>query len=317
MKKTMSNPHLREELRLGTRSSLLALRQANWVKFRLEENHPGVQITLVHIRTEGDKLAIPLFQVGGKGLFVKEIEDGLLRGTVDLAVHSAKDLPAVIPQGLSLLAFPEREDPRDVLISQHGKGWSEIPLGGRLGTGSLRRKAQLLNLRPDLEIVPLRGNLDTRIKKLSTLSLDAIVLASAGLRRMGWEDRVSEYFEPEVMLPALGQGVLAIEGRGGDERVRRRVACLNHYPTQVSLMAERAYLKGLEGGCQVPIAGLAKVESGKLILTGMVAGVDGRKVIRGKVEGSPEKSEDLGRQLAEELLARGAGDILREVYKQG
>jgi hydroxymethylbilane synthase len=317
MKRTMNKPSRSVELRLGTRASPLALRQANWVKSRLEETHPGVQITLVHIRTEGDKLAIPLFQAGGKGLFVKEIEDSLLQGTVDLAVHSAKDLPAIIPQALTLMAFPEREDPRDVLISRNGKGWSEIPLRGRVGTGSLRRKAQLLNLRPDLEIVPLRGNIDTRIKKLSTLNLEALVLASAGLRRMGWEDRASEYFAPELMLPALGQGILAIEGREGDERVRRRVAFLNHYPTQVSLMAERAFLKGLEGGCQVPVAGLAKVEERKLILTGLVAGVDGRKMIRGKVEGCPEESEDLGRQLAEELLARGAGDILREVYQAG
>jgi hydroxymethylbilane synthase len=287
------------------------------VKSELEEIHPGLKVTLVHIKTTGDKLDIPLFKVGGKGLFVKEIEDGLLRGEVDLAVHSAKDLPAFIPTGLMLMAFPQREDPRDVLISQEGKGLSEIPGGGRVGTGSVRRRAQLLNLRPDLEIVPLRGNLDTRIRKLSTLKLDAIVLAYAGLRRLGWEDRISEYFEPEVMLPAIGQGVLAIEGRQGDERVRQLVAPLNHYPTAVSLMAERALLKGLEGGCQVPIAGLASVKSGKLSLAGLVAAVDGQEVIRGKVEGAPATSEELGKQLAEELLAKGAGDILREVYQRG
>ena len=246
----MGNLHPQGEIRLGTRASLLALCQANWVKSRLEEIHPGLRVTLVHIKTTGDKLDFPLYKVGGKGLFVKEIEDALLRGEVDLAVHSAKDLPALIPEGLMLMALPEREDPRDVLISRDGKRWSEIPVGGRVGTSSLRRSAQLLSLRPDLKIVPLRGNLDTRIKKLSSLKLDAIVLASAGLRRLGWESRISEYFEPEVMLPAIGQGVLAIEGRLGDERVKRLVFPLNHDPTSSSLTAERAFLKRLEGGCQ-------------------------------------------------------------------
>jgi hydroxymethylbilane synthase len=313
----MGHLHRQDEIRLGTRASLLALSQANWVKSKLEVSHPGVKVTLVDIKTAGDKLDTPLFKVGGKGLFVKEIEDALLQGTVDLAVHSAKDLPALIPDGLTLIAFPEREDPRDVLISRNERRWSEIPAEGRVGTGSLRRKAQLLNLRPDLEIIPLRGNLDTRIKKISTLNLDAVVLASAGLRRLGWEDRISEYFDPEVMLPAIGQGVLAIEGRLGDERVRQLAAPLNHYPTEVSITAERAFLQALEGGCQVPIAGFGKVEAGRLSLTGLVAGVDGQKVVRGRVEGSPAKSEELGKQLAGELLAKGAGDILREVYWKG
>jgi len=312
----MISRHLKMELRLGTRPSLLAQRQANWVKSRVEELYPGVGITLVHIKTEGDRMDIPLFKVGGKGLFVKEIEEALLRGEVDLAVHSAKDLPALIPEGLMLMAFPEREDPRDVLISAERKSWREIPPGGKVGTGSLRRQAQLLNLRPDLTIVPLRGNLDTRIKKLSTLKLNAVIMASAGLLRMGWEDRVTEYFEPEVMLPAVGQGALAIEGRAGDERVQKVVSSLNHFSTQLAVAAERAFLKRLEGGCQVPIAGLAKVESGKLSLNGLVASFDGRKVIKGKVEGPSLKSEDLGRQLAEELLENGAGDILREGLKR-
>jgi len=312
----MSNPHNRDEIRLGTRASLLALSQANWVKSRLEETHAGMKVDLVHIKTTGDKLDVPLFEMGGKGLFVKEIEDALLRGGVDLAVHSAKDLPAFIPEGLALMAFPEREDPRDVLIARDGKRWSGIPAGGRVGTGSLRRRAQLVHLRPDLEIIPMRGNLDTRIKKLSTLKLDAIVLAAAGLRRLNWGDQISDYFEPEVLLPAIGQGVLAIEGRLGDERINRLVAPLNHYPTEASLTAERAFLQGLEGGCQVPIAGFARLDSGRLSLTGLVAGVEGHRVIRGRVEGPAAKSEELGKQLAEELLAQGAGDILREVYRK-
>jgi hydroxymethylbilane synthase len=316
MKKTMSHLLPRDEIRLGTRASLLALCQANWVKSKLEEHHPGIRVKLVHIKTTGDKLDVPLFEMGGKGLFVKEIEEALLRSTVDMAVHSAKDLPALIPEGLALMAFPEREDPRDVLISREGKRFSEIPPGGRVGTGSLRRRAQLLHLRPGLEIIPMRGNLDTRIKKLSTLKLDAVVLASAGLRRLKWEEQISEYFEPEVLLPAIGQGVLAIEGRLRDERIKRLVAPLNHYPTEAALAAERAFLRVLEGGCQVPIAGLAKVESGRLSMAGLVAEVEGGRVIRGRVEGPAVKSEELGRELAEGLLAQGAGDILREVYRR-
>ena len=303
-----------DEIRLGTRASLLALCQANWVKSKLEEHHPGIRVKLVHIKTTGDKLNVPLFEMGGKGLFVKEIEEALLRSAVDVAVHSAKDLPALIAEGLALMAFPEREDPRDVLISREGKRWNEIPAGGQVGTGSLRRRAQLLHLRPGLEIIPMRGNLDTRIKKLSTLKLDAVVLASAGLRRLNWAEYISEYFEPEVLLPAIGQGILAIEGRLGDERIKRLVAPLNHYPTEASLTAERAFLQGLEGGCQVPIAGFAKVESSRLSMTGLVAGIEGQRMIKGRVEGPAAKSEELGKQLAEELLARGAGDILREVY---
>lgn len=302
------------EMLLGTRSSPLALCQANWVKDRVEERNPSTTVTLVHIKTTGDKIDTPLFKVGGKGLFVKEIEEALLRGDVDLAVHSAKDLPAVIPEGLALLIFPEREDPRDALITGDGKRFGEIPRGGKIGTGSLRRQAQLLHLRPDLDIVPLRGNLDTRIRKLSALNLDGLILASAGLCRMCWEARVAEYFEPEAMLPAIGQGVLAIEGRRGDERVRRAVAPLNHRPTELALRAERAFLKRLGGGCQVPIAGLAKVQKEKLAMGGLVAATDGQRVVKGAVEGAAEEGESLGEALAEELLAKGAEEILREIY---
>jgi hydroxymethylbilane synthase len=305
------------ELRLGTRASLLALQQAHWVKERVEVLNPEISITLVHIKTTGDKLDIPLFQVGGKGLFVKEIEEALTRKEVDLAVHSAKDLPAVIPDGLTLAAFPEREDPRDALVSQGGKRFGQIPPGGKIGTGSLRRKAQLLNLRPDLEVVPLRGNLDTRLKKLAAINLDAVILAAAGLNRMDWGERVSEFFDPETMVPAIGQGALAIETREEDERTRRAVAALNHPPTRISILAERAFLQRLEGGCQVPIAGLARIFSERLFLAGLVAGVDGRRVVKGRVEGPLEQNTELGVRLAEELLGRGADEILREVYKKG
>ena len=305
------------ELRLGTRASLLALQQAHMVKKRIEELNPEITVTLVHIKTTGDKLDFPLFQVGGKGLFVKEIEEALTRKEIDLAVHSAKDLPAIIPEGLILMAFPEREDPRDALVSQGGKRFEEVPQGGKIGTGSLRRKAQLLNLRPDLEIVPLRGNLDTRLKKLMSMNLDGVILAAAGLRRMNWEGQVSEFLDPETMVPAIGQGALAVETREGDERVRRAVAPLDHPPTRVSVLAERAFLRRLEGGCQVPIGGLARIRAEKLALTGLVAGVDGRRVVKGKVEGPLGKNTELGVQLAEDLLGRGAEEILREVYQKG
>ena len=312
----MSRRLHKEILRLGTRGSLLALRQAKWVKTQVEKEHPGVEVHLVPIKTQGDQIDIPLFKAGGKGLFIKEIEEALLGGDVDLAVHSAKDLPILITEGLALIAFPEREDPRDALISRNGRPWAEIPPGGRVGTSSLRRQAQLLHLRPDLEIVPLRGNLDTRIKKLSTLDLDAIILASAGLHRMGWEDRVAEFFEPEVMLPAVGQGVLAIEARLQDERVQSLLATLNHPPTQSCFIAERAFLQRLGGSCQVPIAGLAQLASGRLHLSALVATEDGREVIRGKVEGPSTQGEHWGKQLAEELLKKGAGAILGRVEKR-
>ncbi len=306
----------RKKIHLGTRASKLALWQANWVKSTVEAQNPGTEVSLVHIRTEGDRIDFPLFKVGGKGLFVKEIEEALLRGEIDLAVHSAKDLPALIPEGLALLAFPEREDPRDILILRAGKSWRDLPAGGKVGTSSLRRQAQLLHLRPDLSIIPLRGNLDTRIRKLTDLHLDGVVLASAGMRRMGWEGQVTEYLEPEIMLPAIGQGVLAIEGRQDDEAVHRILASLDHPPTRAALIAERAFMKKLEGGCQVPMAGLARLESGGLTLWGLVAGVNGRNIVKGKMEGPMDRGEEIGETLAEELLGRGAREILDEVYKQ-
>ncbi len=307
----------KKTFRLGTRASLLALQQANWVKSQIESRSPWVEVSLVHIKTQGDKLDFPLFQVGGKGLFVKEIEEALLRREVDLAVHSAKDLPATIPGGLAFLAFPEREDPRDVLISGDGREWRDLPRGGRIGTGSLRRQAQLLALRPDLEIVSIRGNLDTRIKKIASLGLEGVILASAGLRRMGWQDRITQYFPPELLLPAIGQGALAVEGRADDDETRRLASPLNHPPTAAAMAAERGFLKRLEGGCQVPIAGLARVELGNLHLRALVASADGRTIIRGELRGAESDGERIGKALAEELLARGAGEILREVYQRG
>ena len=304
-----------EWVRIGTRASLLALWQANWVKSRLEDLHPGIEVVLIHIRTEGDRIEVPLFQVGGKGLFVKDIEDALIRGEVDLAVHSAKDLPAVIPEELALSAFPAREDPRDALLSRPGVSWREFPRGGRIGTSSPRRKAQLLHLRADLEVVPLRGNLDTRIRKLSTENLDGILLASAGLRRMGWESKASDFFDPETMVPAIGQGVMAIETHRQNSRARELVADLNHRPTGLELEAERAFLRELGGGCQIPIAGLARMREDRIRLVGLISSSDGKRIVRGEKAGAAGEAGTLGRNLAEELLSRGGAEILQEVYR--
>jgi len=304
-----------EWVRIGTRASLLALWQANWVKSRLEDLHPGIEVVLIHIRTEGDRIEVPLFQLGGKGLFVKDIEDALIRGEVDLAVHSAKDLPAVIPEELALSAFPAREDPRDALLSRPGVSWREFPRGGRIGTSSPRRKAQLLHLRADLEVVPLRGNLDTRIRKLSTENLDGILLASAGLRRMGWESKASDFFDPETMVPAIGQGVMAIETHRQNSRARELVADLNHRPTGLELEAERAFLRELGGGCQIPIAGLARMREDRIRLVGLISSSDGKRIVRGEKAGAAGEAGTLGRNLAEELLSRGGAEILQEVYR--
>ena len=305
------------ELRIGTRGSQLALFQVSWVKEKLVQAHPRLKVTLIKIKTTGDKIQdAPLAKIGRKGLFVKEIEEALIQKRIDFAVHSIKDVPIELPEGLYLPVITKREDPRDVFISKEGIGLKDLPRGARIGTSSLRRQVQLLHFRDDFAMIPLRGNLDTRLKKLSSLQLDGIILASAGLRRMCWEARVSEYFDPAIMLPAIGQGVLAVEGRRGDERVDQVVAPLNHLRTQISVLAERAFLKRLGGGCQVPVAGLARVEGEKVILVGLVAGVDGKKIVKGKAEGTVEKNEELGERLAEELLARGAGAILREVYKR-
>ena len=304
-----------EQIRIGTRSSILAICQANWVKARLEELHPGIGVTLVQIKTEGDRIEVPLFQLGGKGLFVKDIEEALLRGEVDLAVHSAKDLPAVIPEELTLTAFPAREDPRDALISRNGIPWKKFPRGGKIGTSSPRRKAQLLHLRTDLQIFPLRGNLDTRVRKFATENLDGVILASAGLRRMGWESKASDYFDPEVMIPAIGQGILAIETHEGNSRVREWVADLNHLPTALELETERAFLKRLGGGCQIPIAGLARVMGDQIRMVGLIASSEGDRIVRGEKSGTVRQAENLGRQLAQELLAQGGAEILQEVYR--
>lgn len=303
------------QLKIGTRGSQLALAQAGWVAEALQHRFPKLSITLTKIKTSGDKLTdAPLAKLGGKGLFVKEIEEALLTGRIDLAVHSLKDLPAHLPKGLVLGAIPLREDPRDALISRAGHPFSRLPEGAKVGTSSLRRAVQLLHIRPDLEIVPLRGNLDTRLRKLEGEGLDAIVVAAAGIKRLGLEERVTEYLPEEISIPAIGQGALAIEVREGDA-VGDLVAALDHPESRFAVLAERAFLKRLFGSCQVPMAAHARLQQGRLVITGMVASLDGQKLLRDTLEGSPQDAEALGAALAETLLAQGADKLLEEIIQ--
>jgi hydroxymethylbilane synthase len=298
-------------LTIGTRGSKLALWQANWVKERLEHQHPGTRVALDVIKTKGDKiLDVPLAKVGGKGLFVKEIEEALLNGRIDIAVHSMKDMPAEIPEGLSIGAVPPREVPVDVLIAREGLPLNELGPAPRIGTSSLRRAAQLRHARPDTRITPLRGNLDTRLRKLQDERLDAIVLAAAGVKRLGMTARITEYLTPEVMLPAVGQGALCIETRREDPAVAPLIASLDHTETHQAVLAERAFLARLEGGCQVPIAGHATLERETLSLTGLVADLEGRTLLKETLAGPADQARTIGLNLAEALLAKGARTIL-------
>jgi hydroxymethylbilane synthase len=305
----------RSTLVLGTRGSKLAVHQSEWVQARIRELAPQLNVTLRRIQTSGDKiLDVPLAKIGGKGLFVKEIEEALLSGEIDLAVHSMKDVPTELPPGLDLLCIPTREDPRDALISREGARFKDLPHGARVGTSSLRRQAQLLQARPDLSISMLRGNLDTRLKKLREGWFDAIVLAAAGLRRLGWEREITEYLSPEISLPAIGQGALGIEGRRDDTFVREVLNGLEHAPTRAMVMAERALLHRLQGGCQVPIAAHAMLTGSEVVLEGLVASVDGKEVIRDRVRGTMDDPHTMGVRLAERLLARGGDRILQAIY---
>lgn len=300
---------------LGTRGSKLAVHQSEWVQARLRELAPGLTISLKRIQTSGDKiLDVPLANIGGKGLFVKEIEDALLSGEIDLAVHSMKDVPTALPDGLDILCVPPREDARDAFITRDGSRLSELKPGARIGTSSLRRQAQLLHHRPDLVIEMLRGNLDTRLRKLREGQFDAIVLAAAGLRRLGWDAEITEYLPVALSLPAIAQGALGIEARRDDHDVRDLLARFEHRPTRITVTAERALLHRLEGGCQVPIAAHASLDGDSLTLNGLVASVDGRRMIRQQIRGQAADAHQLGTTLAERLLAAGADVILKEIY---
>jgi hydroxymethylbilane synthase len=302
-------------VKIGTRKSPLALWQANSVRAFLKKRFPSLRVALSGIRTQGDKiLDVPLAKVGGKGLFVKEIEEALLRGKIDLAVHSMKDVPTDLPSGLHLAAILKREDPGDVLISRKKMRLADLRPKAVVGTSSLRRQSQLRHYRPDLETRSLRGNIDTRLRKLEREDFDGIILAAAGINRMGWSDRVTESIPYEICLPAIGQGAMGIETRKEDTRVNELVGFLNHPETAVCVLAERAFLKRLEGGCQVPIAAHGRIEQGRLLLEGLVASVDGVRLIRDKISGPPDENEILGSRLAERLLSAGADEILKEIY---
>ncbi|HEY3452141.1 MAG TPA: hydroxymethylbilane synthase [Myxococcales bacterium] len=308
------------KLRIGTRRSPLALWQAHHVTALLKGREAGLEVELVEIVTKGDKiLDSPLAKVGGKGLFVKEIEEQLLSGAVDLAVHSLKDMPAELPEGLVLAAVPPREDPRDAFVSSRHKRLEDLPKGAKVGTSSLRRASQLKAWRRDLEIVSIRGNVQTRLRKIDT-ELDAGILAAAGLKRLELADKITEFIEPERILPAVGQGVLALEARGGDQEVLQRLAALEDGPTRVAVTAERAFLRRLGGGCQVPIAAHATVSGKTIDFRGMVGHPDGSRVVEfaEKLEfASLEEVERLGVRGAEAVLSRGAQDILAEVLGPG
>ena len=305
------------ELRIGTRGSQLALFQANWVKEKLVQAQPHLKVTLIKIKTTGDKIQdAPLEKIGGKGLFVKEIEEALIQKRIDFAVHSIKDVPIELPEGLYLPVITKREDPRDVFISKEGIGLKDLPRGARIGTSSLRRQVQLLHFRDDFAMIPLRGNLDTRLKKLKTLNLDGIVLAFAGVKRLGLEERITEVIPTEISLPAIGQGALGIETRMGDEEVEETTHFLNDPDSSIAILAERAFLKRLGGGCQVPIAALARIEDSTLKIDGMVGTIDGKRLVRHRIKGPIEKAEPLGIELAETLLGKGAKEILDEVYQR-
>lgn len=291
--------------------------QSEWVKARIEERLTGFQVALVKIKTKGDKIQdAPLSRIGGKGLFVKEIEEALLNKEVDLAVHSMKDMPAELAGGLKTSIYPEREDPRDAFISGGYGTFQGLPAGARVGTSSLRRSAQLRSIRPDLNIVPLRGNVDTRLKKLEAEDFQAVILAVAGLKRLGFEDRITQIIETDIILPAIGQGTLGLEIRENDTRLNELLSFLNHEPTEIISRAERAFLKKMEGGCQVPLAAYGRLTGEELLIQGLVSELDGSRVIKRQVKGKSHEPERIGHELAELLLNSGGREILEKVYQE-
>ena len=307
---------MKRSIRIGTRGSALAVWQADYVKARLEERYPETEVSEVLMTTKGDKiLDAPLAKIGGKGLFTKELEQAMLEGEIDLAVHSPKDMPTALPEGLVLAAVTRRADPGDALVSERFAHFRDLPQGARVGTSSLRRKAQLLHARPDLEIVNLRGNVHTRLRKMKEQGLDAAVLAVAGLKRLGLSDCIREVLPQSLMLPAVGQGALAVETRAEDAEMRSLLAFLNDAPTAACARAERAFLARVEGGCQVPVGVYAAPAHGgeMLHVEAVIASLDGKRLYRGEVAGLLEEAASLGRKLADELLEAGGLEILHEL----
>jgi len=297
-------------IRIGTRGSALALAQSNWVKSQLEQHYLETEVELRIIKTSGDRFVdTPIQNLGNKGAFTKEIEDALLGGEIDLAVHSMKDLPTELPRGLAIAAMPKREDPRDVLVTREGNGLDDLPPGAALGTGSLRRKAQLLHHRADLAVVPIRGNVDTRLRKLDEGLFDGLVMAAAGLRRIGRADRISQFLGDEICVSAVAQGALGLESRQ-DDALRERLAFLHDPATSAEIAAERAMLDRLGGGCHVPIGARATMTGRALKIIGVVASVDGKQLCRGEATGAADQATELGDRLATELLSQGADKLL-------
>ena len=305
-------------VRIATRKSALALWQAEYVKTQLEHFHPGITVELIPMTTKGDIiLDTPLAKVGGKGLFVKELEVAILEGRADIAVHSMKDVPVEFPEGLGLEVICPREDPRDAFVSNTIKSLAELPQGAVVGTSSLRRQCQIKALRPDLDIRDLRGNVNTRLKKLDNGEYDAIILAAAGLIRLKMPERIQEFIAPEVMLPANGQGAVGIECRTNDLTLKALLAPLGCETTRIRVLAERAMNRALEGGCQVPIGSYAIIkENGEIFLRGLVGATDGSEILTSEISGSIDNAEQIGNILADQLLEKGADKILRQVYAE-
>jgi len=305
-------------IRIATRKSPLALWQAYFIRDQLLAVHDGLDIEILKMVSKGDKiLDVPLAKVGGKGLFVKELETGLIEGDADIAVHSMKDVPVEFPEGLHLAVICEREDPRDAFVSNNFKTLDDLPQGAVVGTSSLRRQSQLMRNRPDLKVKFLRGNVNSRLKKLDDGEYDAIILASAGLIRLEMQDRISSFLTTQQSLPAMGQGAVGIECRIDDELTNQLIAPLSHKETTIRLTAERALNKRLEGGWEVPIGGFAELNGDQLSMRAFVGSPDGKNLVEGRIAGTAENAEQLGIQLADDLLSRGAKEILTEVYKNG
>ena len=302
---------------IGSRGSQLALWQANWVKSELERLHDNVDIDIRIIATSGDIIQdVPLAKIGGKGLFVKEIEEALLANEIDLAVHSMKDVPMELPTELGISVITKRENPLDALISKNGEKLADLPQGATIGTSSLRRSSQLLKYRDDFKIHPLRGNVDTRLRKVEEGKYDAILLASAGLNRLGWANRITEEISHDILLPAMGQGALGIETRLDDTKIYDFISTLNHEQTHYAVSAERSMVGRLDGGCQVPIGAYARVEKGLITLKGLVASLDGEIIYKLENVGPVDDAINIGQELGSKLLKMGANEILEKLIKQ-
>lgn len=288
--------------------------QTRWVVATLKALFPDAEFDVINIKTQGDKiLDVPLAKIGDKGLFVKELEKALSDGQIDFAVHSMKDMPTALPEDLTIGAITEREDPHDVLISRLGVGLEQLPQGARLGTSSLRRSAQLRHFRPDLRLLDLRGNLDTRLRKADTEEFDGVIVAAAGVHRLEHAARITQYIPYTICLPAVGQGALAVESRRDDRKIQPLLDRLNHEPTRLCVGAERALMNALEGGCQIPIGAHAELQGTTLVLDGVVASLDGSTLVRAQDSGAPSEALEIGQRLAARLIEMGAGEILREV----